>query len=372
MTAKFSAVLLIPILAALYAVRWAQKPREFPLRRAALAAAAPAIALFIAVNVLYWPETMRCLGGEVGRLSAIADRGNFTGLWLYRAGKWFHLPAHAYLAGLNKVATHNVSGHINYLLGQVDDQGWWYYFPVVFAVKSTVTALAACLLLCIAGGRDLLRRSWRPVQSAFRSIPIFWIGLLFPPLFYFGFSMNSGINLGMRHILPVYPFIYVAAAGALSMLRNRGLAFGLMAALGALQAVDAARIAPDYLAFFNALSGGPGNGPRYLVDSNIDWGQDLKKLRRWLDDQGSKSVYICYFGNAQMGYYGIDGKPLPGALDRKGWDELDGYVVANVTPLNGAYVPLAELAPLRLRQPVAKVGWSMYVYDFRKTGRPGQ
>jgi hypothetical protein len=67
-----------------------------------------------------------------------------------------------------------------------------------------------------------------------------------------------------------------------------------------------------------------------------------------------------------MGYYGIDEMSYPKALDQKGWDDIDEYCVANVTPLQGVYVPLSDLAQLRMREPVAKIGWSMYVYDLRK------
>jgi hypothetical protein len=365
MTAKFSAVLLIPTLAVLYAFRWAQRPSEFPIRRAALAAAALAAALFLVVNLVYWPETWRCVTTHVDRLSNVVDRGNFTGRMLYRAGRWFHLPAHRFLTGLGQVAAHNSEGHASYLLGLRSDKGWWYYFPVVFGVKSTMAALAATALLAFGGARLARKRAgW---AERFRSVPIVWAALLFPPAFYFLFSMTSGINIGMRHILPVYPFLYVAAAALLAGWHARRFARYAMLGLGALQIAECASITPDYLAFFNALSGGPGNGPRYLVDSNIDWGQDVKKLVRWLDAHGTRKVSICYFGNAQLRYYGVDEGNLPAAFDQQGWNALDGFVVANVTPLNGAYVPLIDLAPLRLRDPIAKVGWSMYVYDFRKT-----
>ena len=139
-----------------------------------------------------------------------------------------------------------------------------------------------------------------------------------------------------------------------------------MAAFAVLQIAECARITPDYLAFFNELSGGPGHGPEYLVDSNIDWGQDVKKLVRWLDAHGTRRARVYYFGNAQMRYYGVDELGYPGALDQQGWDAVDDYCVASVTPLLGVYVPLADLAQLRLREPIAKIGWSMYVYDLRK------
>ena len=194
------------------------------------------------------------------------------------------------------------------------------------------------------------------------------LGLALPPLLYFVFSMTSGINIGMRHILPVYPFLYVGAAAWLATRSNWRPAIYVMASLAALQIGECARIAPDYLAFFNELAGGPGRGPEYLVDSNIDWGQDVKKLGLWLDahNGGKRRARVYYFGNAQMRYYGIDEMGYPEPLDQKGWDAIDDYCVASVTPLQGVYVPLNSLAPLRMREPVAKIGWSMYVYDLHK------
>ncbi|HEY1339187.1 MAG TPA: glycosyltransferase family 39 protein, partial [Bryobacteraceae bacterium] len=347
---KFSAVLLIPTLPVLYVAAWIRNPREFPLRRLAVAGGALAAAVFVIVNIVYWPETLRCLRQHPGPLAPAVDRNDFVGSALYFFGSKLHLPAHRFFLGLNALAEHNAGGHASYLLGLRSDTGWWYYFPVVFAVKSTIAALIATVIALALGIRARM------------------FGLLFPPVLYFVVSMTSGINIGVRHILPVYPFLYVAAAAALARLPLRRAAAFAMLGLGVLQIGEFASISPDYLAFFNALSGGPGNGPHYLVDSNIDWGQDVKKLVHWLDTHGTRKAYVCYFGNAQLRYYGVDENGLPPALDRQGWEQVNGYVVANVTPLNGVYVPLADLASLRLREPIAKVGWSMYVYDFRKAG----
>ncbi|HUP04451.1 MAG TPA: hypothetical protein VMU19_10705, partial [Bryobacteraceae bacterium] len=267
----------------------------------------------------------------------------------------FRLPDHAFLVGIYAVFEHNFKGHTSYLLGLRSDTGWWYYFPVVFAVKSTIAALVATVFVLAAG-----------IRRGFRAWPIMAIGFVFPPLLYFLASMNSGINIGMRHILPIYPFLYAGAA-ALVATANFRWRWGLAAALGLLQIVECASIAPDYLAFFNALAGGPGNGPHYLADSNIDWGQDVKKLVHWLDAHGTRRARVYYFGNAQLRYYGIQELGYPTARDQRGWDEIDDYCVASVTPLLGNYAPLEDLAQLRLREPIAKVGWSMYVYDLRKT-----
>jgi len=354
---KFSAVLLIPALVILYGACWIRRPKEFPVRRAALAAGTVIATVVLMVAVVYWPETVRCWRTKVPQLSTLVVRGNFTGEVLFYLGRRLHLPAHAYLYGLNVVADHNAGGHSSYLLGMRSETGWWYYFPVVFAVKSTMAALGATLLLLAAGLWQVWKREWISPMA---------LGLGLPPVLYFVFSMTSGINIGMRHILPVYPFLYVGAAAWLATTNWRRGVY-VMAALGALQMGECARITPDYLAFFNELAGGPGRGPEYLVDSNIDWGQDVKKLGLWLDAHGGKRrARVFYFGNAQMRYYGIDEMGFPEPMDQKGWDEIDEYCVANVTPLVGVYVPLNSLARLRMREPVAKIGWSMYMYDLRK------
>jgi hypothetical protein len=358
MITKFSAVLLGPPLVILYAACWIRRPKEFPVRRAAIAVGAVIASVTLMAAVVYWPETVRCFRTTVPRLSTLAVRNNAIGNGLYLLGRWLHLPAHAYLLGLNHVADHNAGGHSSYLMGMRSETGWWYYFPVVFAVKSTMAALGATLLLVAAGLWQASRREWISPMA---------LGLALPPLLYFVFSMTSGINIGMRHILPVYPFLYVGAAAWLATRANWRGGVCLLAALVALQTAECARITPDYLAFFNELAGGPGRGPEYLVDSNIDWGQDVKKLGLWLDAHaGNRRARVFYFGNAQMRYYGIDEMGYPEPLDQKGWDGIDEYCVANVTPLEGVYVPLNSLAPLRMREPVAKIGWSMYVYDLRK------
>jgi hypothetical protein len=328
--------------------------------------------LLVAAAV-YWPETLRCWRTAVPPLATSVKRGNLIGEALYRAGRWFHLPAHAFFTGLGKVAEHNQGGHASYLMGMRSDKGWWYYFPVVFAVKSTMAALAATLLLVGQASwpvRDFFLRSPGAVLRRLRAAPFFWLGLLVPPAVYFVFSMTSAINIGMRHILPVYPFLYLAAAVLLTRANAARWARYAAVTLVALQIAECASIFPDYLAFFNAISGGPGNGPHYLVDSNIDWGQDIKKLRSWLKAHGTDGARVAYFGNAQMYYYGIRADSFPDPLDEKGWNAIDGYAVSSVTVLNGVYVPLNLVAPLRLRDPIAKVGWSMYVYDFRKKGAP--
>ena len=361
MAVKFSAILLIPPLVLLYALCWLRRPAEFGVMRTFEAAATVTAAVTMTVLIVYWPETVRCFTMKIRPLAEVVPPGNFIGNALGWAGRSFHLPAHAFLAGLGRVSEHNAGGHPTYLMGLRSNTGFWYYFPVVFAVKSTVAALTATVAVA-AGG------VWVVVKRRASAATPMVMGLVIPPVLYFIFSMTSAINLGMRHILPVYPFLYVGAAAILAGSRGAKRPWGVAAAavIAVVQVAECASIHPDYLAFFNAPSGGPARGPEYLVDSNIDWGQDVKKLARWLNAHGKQQANLYYFGNAIPAYYGIKDLGMPGALNQQEWDDLDDYMVANVTSLEGVYAPLIGLAPVRLRDPVAKVGWSMYVYNFRK------
>jgi hypothetical protein len=168
------------------------------------------------------------------------------GVALGWVGKRLGLPAHPFFLGLTDVAARNQVGHEAYLMGTISQTGWWYYFPVVFAVKTPVATLA---LLAIAAAMALFAlaragpRCWSP-----RRIPFEWVVIALPPFVYFVFAMASGINIGVRHLLPIYPFLFVAVGAA--AMQNRWSRRALPVLLLAL-AIESAAIYPDYLSFFN-------------------------------------------------------------------------------------------------------------------------
>src|SRR5262249_4867761 len=128
LTVKFSAILLLPVVAMLYGIRWWQSPKEFGWRRAVVTIAVTAGVCVAVILAVYWRAT------SPGPLAAAVNRNTTVGEALFRIGNALDVPAHPFLTGLDAVATHNQSGHPTYLLGQRSDTGWWYYFPVVFAV----------------------------------------------------------------------------------------------------------------------------------------------------------------------------------------------------------------------------------------------
>jgi len=206
--------------------------------------------------------------------------------------------------------------------------------------------------------------------------------ILLPPVFIVGLAMTQKLNIGLRHILPVYPLMLMVCAVAIawflhepgsstksrwgqpSLLPHRR--WWLLACI-ALLAFEARRVYPSPLAFFNVLCGGPQHGDKYLVDSNLDWGQDLNGLKRWMDSNEVKNIYLCYFGMADPAYYGIQYTALPGNgfMDAGKLPSEPGYLAISATNLRGVYFPeniRQFYAPLLKQEPLLRIGYSIFIY----------
>ncbi|MCE5306395.1 MAG: glycosyltransferase family 39 protein [Acidobacteriales bacterium] len=353
---KFSALILVPICVALYALRWRKNKKDFSLARCVKACGLMAALAAVVVIAAYAPEAklllpatraMRQADSSIQTLRDTIDARSEYGELMRWLGGRLGLQAHSFLVGLGAVAAHNTVGQESYLLGKLAEHGWWYYFPVLFAVKTPTATLVGVLIALVA--------AWRRPRFE----------LLVPVVLYFAASMASGLNIGLRHLLPIYPFLFLLIGATLAAWRLRigRLALWL---LPAALAAESMAVYPHYLAFFNAPAGGPGAGPRYAVDSNIDWGQDIKKLKRWMDARGVPQICLCYFGRANPEYYGIPNVEPPQVNEQENWKRMDCYTAVSVTPLVGVYTPRERFDILRRMEPVAKIGYSIYVYDLRK------
>jgi 4-amino-4-deoxy-L-arabinose transferase-like glycosyltransferase len=373
---KLSAVFLAPLFVLLYLLRAWQERAVGPVRLGLVRFLASVLVLAVVslavIGVTYWPATRRMLRGRVEtRLAAIASPNAESTVLLGKAAARLNLPAHPFLIGLNNFLEHSENGHHAYLLGQLSDTGWWYYFPVVFAVKTPTAVLWLIAVSVIAGVLAWWRLPWRPTFTWLRRLPFAWVLVTVPPAVYFALSLHSHINIGVRHILPVYPFLLIFLAAFLceQARRSRVVLAALLLALP-IQAVETARIHPHYLAFFNTLSGGPTQGHRYLLDSNLDWGTDMKYLKTYLQAIHADKVCFCYFGHAAAWYYGVNMQPLPTTEEREAREKLDCVAAVSATPLYGLYVPENDYRWLRDRKPDTIIGHSIYVWDLRKS-RPG-
>ncbi len=292
------------------------------------------------------------------------------------------------------------SGYTVYLDGQLRRSGWWYYYLATLAYKVPEGTWA----LVILSGVLLVtsRRSGSPWadEVAVLAIPVGILGAM---------SFLTDICLGIRYILPIFPFVFVGAGrigpwlGGLSG-RGRWAASAVVVASLAADAAAVATIHPHYLAYFNRVSGGPGRGSEHLIDSNLDWGQDLVGLSRWLrENRPGQRVGLAYFGQVNPSILRFRGEafdwflppaipgtvsPMPGVdpMRRAGpADRLEpGIYAVSASIVRGLPWRLHDPASLRtpgpawsaswdaredafgyFREltPVAKVGYSISVYD---------
>jgi hypothetical protein len=169
-------------------------------------------------------------------------------------------------------------GQMSFLAGRYSQTGFWNFFLVAFLIKTTVP-----ILILMALGIFLKKFTQKEYF------------LLIPAAVLFLLSSLSHFHIGHRHILPVYPFVFVFAAGVASdLMRKRR--FIPAACLGAYFAVTSIASRPNYLSYFNELIGGSKNGYKYLVDSSLDWGQDLKGLEAYVSDNKVSDVVLSYYG----------------------------------------------------------------------------
>jgi 4-amino-4-deoxy-L-arabinose transferase-like glycosyltransferase len=270
----------------------------------------------------------------------------------------YHLLPNAYHEGflLGQIKAQKRSG---FLAGSYRTDGWWWFFPFAFLIKTPISIL----VLFVAGVILALNRWQRFFDDgmyAFLPLAAFLVA-----------AMLAKLNIGLRHILPVYPFALLLGGYAVAKLcaaRPRPLRPAL-AALCLLAIIEFALVCPHYLAFFNQFVGGPSHGHEYLVDSNIDWGQDLKGLKQWMDQHDVHHINLSYFGIADPVYYKMDCTYLPGGpfYDEKlvSSPSLPGYVAVSVTNLRGVYFTEAARGiyqPLLNMPPAAVIGYSIYVY----------
>ena len=249
------------------------------------------------------------------------------------------IPAPAFLAGLELVERHSSAGHAGFLLGSYRDHGWWYYFPVILFFK---TPLAFFLLAII--GIVTMVRSRNPET----------IGVALSPLAMLLPALTTGINIGVRHVLPLYPLLTICAAAAIVSIWRRSRTVTIV--LLAWYFIATAFAHPDYMSYFNEAA---GNHPeRIAADSNLDWGQDLLRLATVVKDEHIDHLHLAYFGTADWR------RLLPAAEELPQFKPVHGWVAVSENEMTFGW-PTNErdaFAWLRAYTPVRRVGRSIKLY----------
>jgi hypothetical protein len=249
------------------------------------------------------------------------------------------------------------NGRSFFINGVYGTQGVWWYFPMAFFYKNSILLVLSFLL-----GIYFVLKDWRKY---------FW---LIAPLFsYLGLSFMAKVNIGIRHLLPAIPFIIIVSSTAIvyALKKFKLKAFIIISSFFIFSFYHLLKAHPFYLGYFNEFIGHE-NGYKYLVDSNLDWGQDIKTLAEYLKKNGNPPVILSYFGSANPNYYQIKFIPLLSIasyniepnekLEMKNFKRI--LLAVSATNLQGVYYPDKNIfAFLKNIKPIYVAGNSIFLYD---------
>jgi 4-amino-4-deoxy-L-arabinose transferase-like glycosyltransferase len=292
-----------------------------------------------------WPAAIAVFTGALGIWAVYSFSFGKVNAWN------ISLPAPELFDGVSFAIYHNTKGHAAFFLGEIRNTGWWYFFPVLVAVKTPLGWLAAVGFgLAAWWGKRGQLAYWMPVAFA--------AGILLP-------GMTSHVNIGLRHILPIFTGLAILAGLGLMRLLERAARAkwaGPLAALLVLWvAVSGALQHPDYLSYFNELAG--STPERIVVDSDLDWGQNIIRLQHRLRELGASQVA---FGDVNLHANHLmiwPGLPLVQNLDAfrpvEGWTAVSptmwmlrkyglGYRDLSVQPWWAYYHPVEKVGTLWL------------------------
>jgi hypothetical protein len=266
----------------------------------------------------------------------------------------------SYVYGMADIAIDTAVGRPSFILGHLYPRGQWFYFPVTFVVKGTLGFL---LLLALSFGAS--RYLWREKRRE-------TLFLLIPSGFFLAISSTSHLNFGVRHILPIYPFLIVLAAGAALHLAHERRAWAYTVTfLVAFHCISSLRAFPDYLSYSNEAWGGPQETYRYLLDTNSDWGQGLIDVHDYLARDRITDCWIDYIASVDLDYYGVPCGVMAFYENKRDAvlpRPFDGTLVVSVSEFMGYQWGPPEVepfGPLRHVKPVANLGGHTLVFQGR-------
>lgn len=333
------------------------------------------------------------------------DTAHNLSSYLYRPAVDFNLaltenkytrPLAQYVHGLLMVSQRAAGGNTAYYLGEVSAEGSRSYFPLLYFLKETLALHILTAAVLVFSVRRIWNRSSDSSKKTFERIR-FWIWQHFFEfasivflIFYWAVSIKSPLNIGVRHVLPTFPFVYMLVARGLVMwLRGdrspnpqnwiewlTGLyrtyiqkipRFFFVLILLVWGVLSSLSVYPHFLSYYNIFGGGTENGYQIAVDSNYDWGQDLKRLKAYADERGIDHIAIDYFGGGNPQYY--FGDRFEPWWSSKG--EAHGWFAISATFLQGAHgapAPGFERIPedsyewLKAYEPIGRAGTSIFIY----------
>lgn len=406
---KFSSFLLIPFflgLAVIWAFSVSENFRQF--FKTAVRAAFYAVCVFaVGYILIVWPiyqfhtwnyPAARQAADTAFNLASFGFRPAAEAV-VWMSDKPILRPFAQYLLGVLMVIQRAGGGNTAYFFGEVTNVGWTSYFPAVYLLKETlpfhILTAIALIFASLKIFKSAKEKSNEPKITKIKN----WLTnhfaettMLLFIAFYWFMSVRGNLNIGIRHLLPVLPLTYVLVAGKISewlkpktdenisswffafavLLKNylkrtsRSILVGILLLWLALEIIF---IFPHYLSYYNELAGGTENGYKYVVDSNYDWGQDLKRLKDFAEKRKIEKIGIDYFGGGSPKYY-LGEKFIPWWSGR-GEPPAQTWLAVSASFLQSAFgettkgfirKPEDSYEWLKKYQPIDRVGYSIFIY----------
>ena len=359
---KFSMLVVVPVFLVASVVLLAVAPsRGLSRGKTAAQLCAALLAAWLLINATYYFQYVPLSQADTGWAVRYV-RAPYIALMTFLSVSWKLLPTY-FIFGIFGTLAHNAMGHQSFLLGMYSRHGWWYYFPVAFALKTTLPFL----LLTVCSLAWATRRALRRREKKF-------LVLLAPVALYMSMALSANLNLGVRHLLPIFPFLFILGGALLEralhlgQLRRRRFSMVVVLIVISATAFEAFRVYPHYIPYMNQLTWGRP-GWHYLSDSNVEWGDDAPELAEYLLARGEREVRAAFLGGeSTLAPYGVKYHNLFRPLG----EELPEtrYTAIGASLLNGSTVYAIGgkggkdfFAAYREREPEAVFGGgSIYLY----------
>ncbi len=386
MILKFSLVLLIPIFAIItvfYAVLFAGAKNKI-LKTTIAYAGKSLLAALIGIIFIIWPIYQFHIWNyppEQQLRDTIADISGHPiplakdlNIWMTKQ-ELLRAPAQ-YLRGLLMASQRTAWGNTTYFLGEISADSWWHYFPLLYLLKvplafNVLTFIAFIVFFAV------FRKAWRHKEQ-FLNVArrYFWMIALFLWItIYWAAAIGGNLNIGMRHLLPVFPFTYILVVfiiyqglRSIFQIKLRKMATIFLCFLFAWYIFSSISTFPHYLSYYNKLGGGTQEGYKIAGDSNYDWGQDFYRLLAFVEKEKIEKIYLDYFGGEDEEYW------LGEKYIRLNPKEIEkppkGWLAVSVNQLMGG---ISEPSPhfdqetgyydwLKKYTPLARAGHSIFIY----------
>jgi hypothetical protein len=254
--------------------------------------------------------------------------------------------------------------YISYLIGEHSLDGWWYYYLIAFMIKNPLALLVILLLTIVFWKKNICTRLEDDL--------CIWVPVI---VFFFYFSFFTHTPIGIRFLLPVFPLFFIAAGSLISNSYLRKKPWKIAVPILAIAyLIPVILTYPNYLSYFNIIAGGPGNGHYWLIDSNLDWGQDLPGLKKYMERNKIEKIKLGYFGRVDPEIYGIK-YTLPNRQPEQGVYAISinflvgkPYYLLRENPKELIYVDLNYFEKYRLLKPVEVINNTIYIFKVANNG----